>query len=383
MSREFHDLTVDPIPAKRRYLINLKPYSHLGSFLSRVLGPRFRHATRSRRRFQFAVLVANALYFGLLAVLWIILQLAADSWWIATLILFGPRWVFGVPLLLLLPAVLITNRRMLVLVVVEIFLLMFGIMDFRVPWRTVIYSQPTGPHLRLISCNIHRTRLLAAQFSQLIDQTNPDVVALQEWTSQDQAALFSKGRWFLRRDGELFLASRTPIKSAQDLIQGQWGPAGSAVYYQVDFNGGELNLINLHLASPHIEFADAINGAPQGPDEVANNSAARSDQSTLIANFARSLHAPTILLGDFNTPADSPIFQNSWIDDSDAFGIAGWGIGHTYFTRFSSVRIDHILAPAAWQVTSCWVGPDEGSPHHPVIADLEWVDPAGWNAGAK
>jgi vancomycin resistance protein VanJ len=34
------------------------------------------------------------------------------------------------------------------------------------------------------------------------------------------------------------------------------------------------------------------------------------------------------------------------------------------------VRIDHILAGPGWYCARCWVGPDVGSPHRPVLADL-------------
>lgn len=350
----------------------------LSDIADKALGPRWRRARRRQRRIQLGVLIANLMYLLLIIGLWVFLQSSAESWWLATLLLFGPLWVFGLPLFVLAPAAFLANRRVLVIVAIDLLVLMFGILDFNIPWRTLFVGHPTGPHIRVLTCNIHRHQLLSTQLAQLIDQTNPDVVAIQEWTSQDQAALFGKGQWYLRRDGELLLASRTPIKSGQNLVQGHWGAAGAAIFYQIDLNGGELNVINLHLASPHIEFADAINGSPEGPDEVANNSAARADQSLLIANFARSVHEPVLLMGDFNTPVISPTFQNSWIDYSDAFSSAGWGLGHTYFTRWASVRIDHILVPAAWAVTSCWVGPNEGSPHRPVIVDLQWVDPAGW-----
>jgi endonuclease/exonuclease/phosphatase (EEP) superfamily protein YafD len=45
------------------------------------------------------------------------------------------------------------------------------------------------------------------------------------------------------------------------------------------------------------------------------------------------------------------------------------------------VRIDHILAGPGWQAERCWVGPDVGSPHRPVIADLIWTGPVAGPAG--
>jgi endonuclease/exonuclease/phosphatase (EEP) superfamily protein YafD len=75
--------------------------------------------------------------------------------------------------------------------------------------------------------------------------------------------------------------------------------------------------------------------------------------------------------GDFNTPTRSAVYRESWTDLTNAFSAAGWGLGHTHFSRRIGVRIDHILASDHWHVTSCEVGPDVGSAHRPVVAELK------------
>ncbi|HBO45279.1 MAG TPA: hypothetical protein DD670_15390 [Planctomycetaceae bacterium] len=40
-------------------------------------------------------------------------------------------------------------------------------------------------------------------------------------------------------------------------------------------------------------------------------------------------------------------------------------------------RIDHILMRSDWWPRRCWVGPDMGSDHLPVVADLIRVTPTG------
>jgi vancomycin resistance protein VanJ len=80
---------------------------------------------------------------------------------------------------------------------------------------------------------------------------------------------------------------------------------------------------------------------------------------------------PTLLAGDFNTPIDSDIFRSAWTGYTDAFNFAGIGVGTTYRVKRTWTRIDHILFNNDWQCRQCWLGPDVGSPHLPVIADLE------------
>src|SRR5262249_17737710 len=51
---------------------------------------------------------------------------------------------------------------------------------------------------------------------------------------------------------------------------------------------------------------------------------------------------------------------------------AGLGWGYTFYNNRTMTRIDHILGGAGWSCRRCWVGPDVGSEHRPVIADMEW-----------
>jgi endonuclease/exonuclease/phosphatase (EEP) superfamily protein YafD len=86
--------------------------------------------------------------------------------------------------------------------------------------------------------------------------------------------------------------------------------------------------------------------------------------------------SPVLVMGDFNTPPESAIFRRVWGRYTDAFASAGWGWGYTFFTmRKIAVRIDHILAGPGWYCERCWVGPDVGSPHRPLLAELILVQP--------
>ena len=53
-----------------------------------------------------------------------------------------------------------------------------------------------------------------------------------------------------------------------------------------------------------------------------------------------------------------------------AFEDAGWGYGYTRPADLPWFRIDHIVASPEWRVTECRVGPDFGSDHLPLIAEL-------------
>ena len=106
--------------------------------------------------------------------------------------------------------------------------------------------------------------------------------------------------------------------------------------------------------------------APPRPEALAATRAA-------VAQAARDCGGSTLLTGDFNTPVGSGIFRKSWSPAfADAFTTAGWGFGYTYYVRRTCTRIDHVLFGREWTCRNCWVGPAVGSPHRPLIADLEW-----------
>ena len=82
----------------------------------------------------------------------------------------------------------------------------------------------------------------------------------------------------------------------------------------------------------------------------------------------------TIIGGDFNMPVDSRIFKAYWSGYTDGFSAAGRGFGHTKFETVGlvtyGIRIDHVLTASDWQPAECWVGPDIGSDHRPLIVEL-------------
>jgi endonuclease/exonuclease/phosphatase (EEP) superfamily protein YafD len=83
---------------------------------------------------------------------------------------------------------------------------------------------------------------------------------------------------------------------------------------------------------------------------------------------------PVIVAGDFNMPADSTIYREVWGRYLNAFSEKGTGYGRTVFESMRGikvgVRIDHILAGNGLGIRVCETGPDVGSDHLPLIADI-------------
>ena len=83
---------------------------------------------------------------------------------------------------------------------------------------------------------------------------------------------------------------------------------------------------------------------------------------------------PKILAGDFNMPVESTIYRRYWSRYRNAFTWAGTGFGYSKQTEIRGyvygTRIDHILTDGHWRALRCYLGPDLGSDHLPLVADL-------------
>ena len=109
-------------------------------------------------------------------------------------------------------------------------------------------------------------------------------------------------------------------------------------------------------------------------------------QISALASLAIE-HEPALLLGDFNLTPRSPVYASLVAAGLvDAFAAAGSGRDSTLPRRagqssrirhglhrlplWPMVRVDYIWCTPGIRIESAWVGPDAGSDHLPVLAQL-------------
>jgi vancomycin resistance protein VanJ len=312
-------------------------------------------------------------YFLSMVALWIFIRQMGDRSWMATLLMILPKWPLLLPVVVLLPmAGMAKSWWLRAVVAAAAAVVTIPLMGFRVAVPTVA---PDRVDLRLLTFNVHRQHVDADQLAQYIATVNPDVILLQDWSSSESnESVFAHGGWHVGREGELLVASHYPIGKITpldfaDITNAPKAERGAAACFELLAPAGPMNVINVHLASPHSGLLTFMQDQGQ---TLAENVDRRWRESELVRGLADHASQPLIIAGDFNTVTQSPIFSEHWGDFTDAFMERGTGFGYTYLIDHTQLRIDHILADQSWQPIRCWVGPEAGSPHRPLVADFRF-----------
>ena len=242
------------------------------------------------------------------------------------------------------------------------------------PGRENRSGQNLESRFRVLTYNRGETTLDTRRLLQLIERERIDLVCFQEGHPDDPVldAFFSQG-WY--RDRTKRLASRYPIVSEGKPLPDEWDteeryPAQFARARVRAPSGTEFVLAHI----PTLRFKRP--GRKRGRPRAAHRLVAARD-----ARLPGPQDAPVLAAGDFNMPPDSSTMAALQPFYHFGFEEAGWGYGYTRPTRCPWFRIDHILASPEWRVTRCWVGPDFGSDHLPLLAEVVLSPPP--RAGAR
>jgi vancomycin resistance protein VanJ len=236
-------------------------------------------------------------------------------------------------------------------------------------------SLETQPPLVVMTYNAGNDQVTPDALVALVRDTGADIVGLQELSPAQVTAIETQ----LEDDYPyqalygygihcgIGILSRHPIL-AEELLFLNWHTHPHQLA-TLSIDGIPLRMIVIHPPPPHYEL-DA-----NGPYQSRG-----TDDLIMIIEIATA-DEPTIMLGDLNATdqsTDYALLQGAGF--SDAFRAAGWGFGTTFPDRIGAytlpaplVRIDYIWHTEHFCATRAWVGPDAGSDHLPVLAELVLV----------
>jgi endonuclease/exonuclease/phosphatase (EEP) superfamily protein YafD len=318
-----------------------------------------------------SVTVCSWLCAASLVALWATVRFAPPDFWLPGLFLYGPRWIVCLPIVALVPLAIWLRSPWSGLGLLIATMPFAGISGFNVPLNSIIASgAEPQPCLRLLTCNVQLTDLRTQDLADLIRETRPDVVMLQECKPDDPRTVVGPEGWQIRTAGEFWLASRYPILDFEVLRRPDKEYRIVGVRATVSWAGKAIPVVSIHMMTPR-RGLEAILGSPlRGVKAFREITAVQRLESELVRGWLQEFPDSILVAGDFNLTAEHALYRRDWSGLTDAFSRTSWGLGHTMFTRNFAVRIDHILCGPDWRPIRCWVGPDVGSAHRPVIADL-------------
>lgn len=312
---------------------------------------------------------------------WALLWGFADRWWPATVLLFGPRWTLLLPLVALAPLAVLFDRAALGLQVVAALVVVGPVMGYQLP-SLGFGAGPfdDAPELAAVTFNARGGEGLALPAEGMLREWRADIAAFQECTGTLRDELLELGRrddgWFTDARASLCLASRLPIVGQAQMERDDFAAAGGSalvVTWSLLFDDVDtVHVTNVHLETPRAGLASIRRGElSRGAGEVSSLSFLRALELGHARRWVLDFRGPHLVLGDFNTPAESVAYRDAWGDFQNAFSERGVGLGGTRLNGWIRARIDHVLADGRWRVVSAAPGRDLGSDHLPMRAVVQ------------
>jgi vancomycin resistance protein VanJ len=234
---------------------------------------------------------------------------------------------------------------------------------------------PAGAQtLTTMSFNVLYSTSEPTNLLRVIEQTRPDIFGLQELTpslARQITPLIQQQYPFQALDvagpeAGVGLWSRYPIRSYDTFAL---PPRNLALRATLAIEGRSVVVIVAHL-SANRALSTALPELPEATEAYYRH------QMLEVADLLSALppaEQPALVLCDCNLTDTSAAYRRlaSVLDDS--FREAGWGFGHTFGlegTPFPIQRIDYIWHSDAFTATQAFVGPESGSDHRPLLAQL-------------
>lgn len=321
---------------------------------------------------------------GLLVVL-AYLRFANESYWLSTLLLYLPRFGFGLPIVPLTVALWYFGlRRLLLTQLAALLLVLFPLMGLELAWNRK--PDPGEPVLTMMTCNIqHGYQGLDKLVAEIVE-TAPDLMVMQEADGVEiEKALRERWPGFsFDSTNQFVLVSRGPITAVHEqpkLLASGAMRSPRFIVYTVETKLGPVDLYNVHPISPRdaLDFVRGelrqmrrgnFEGSPDG-EATAINAELRRVQVEAIARHARTAKNPVLIGGDTNLPGLSRLLKQNFGTYADGFAESGWGFGYTFPTyRRAWLRLDRIMAGPEFEFTGFRVGPGHSSDHACVSAKI-------------
>ena len=218
-----------------------------------------------------------------------------------------------------------------------------------------------GEKLTLLQANVQAINIQYADFFQVVNESNADIIVLQEvnnaWARQlKQLDInYPYGAVVTREDNfGIAIFSRFLMDARMHKLGKSEFPSLHGTF---EFGGKKMNIVASHPPPPVNDYLYAL----------------RNDQLGELAVYLNQLFGERILIGDLNTGPWSKYFEKLTAETGMRDARAGYGVLATWPASlyFMGIPIDHCLISNGLRVKSLRIGKNFGSDHLPLIVQLE------------
>ena len=335
-------------------------------------------APRSRLRITPTLVLTPLDGLGWLLVLFTLLlafvyhRFGDRTWW-GTALIYSGRWPWLLPIAVLaLPAIAWRRSALVPLGLAAIIVMgpvMGGTLSTAPLWNK-------GKALRILTFNVEGGSVVSSRLRELLDAMRPDIAGFQECGLPMHEALGRLEGWAVVDTAwGVCLISRYPLRAPPEIMPAQnfhaAGGSALAARYEVMSPLGTVNVFVLHLETPRHGVEHLLTDPTNASRFIDANNLLRDTESRVVRRWIDSTAGARIVMGDFNLPVESIIWQQYWSSFDDSFNTAGNGWGFTRINGWIQVRIDHVLLDDQLKAVGAHVGADWGSDHLPYMAEVQ------------
>lgn len=336
---------------------------------------------RKRVRAMTIVRFLSAAYLVAILAIWGLIGFASENWWVSHVLTYLPRIPYLLPAIGLGVAAIKFHRSSIWVNLASIALIVVPIMGIQLP----LESSPTvinGHDMQFVSCNVQNHRPRFSKVLKEIGGINPSVIAMQESFHHHELLQKYFADWNEVHHGRLWIGSKHPISFIAHCTP-KYTHRTCVIAAEVETSGGPILVFNVHLmtarhALSELNLKTAFTGEAAAAIETQTRN--RGTEAWAAKKFIQEIAAerriPHVIMGDFNTPSSSSLFEANWSTYANAFDVAGTGYGYTspcadhrlWLDNTPWLRIDHILCSRDCAVQECRIGTGNGSDHRLISA---------------
>lgn len=229
---------------------------------------------------------------------------------------------------------------------------------------------------------------VATYIRTFINDKNPDIVCIQEYSSAAQIDLKVYPHRYIFMQGNKIKSGQAIFSKYPIIDEGNLkfpNSNNSVIFADIKKGKDIIRVYNMQLQS--IKISPDVNEISENIDEINQQKSEmvfmrissafkkQQQQAEIIMNHKKDCKYPIIICGDMNNSAYSFVYRNIKGDLNDTFEEAGSGFGNTYHFRYYPARIDYIFADSKMQVKSFESYPDfVNSDHYPIMTRLAFEE---------